>query len=641
MKQAALTATAMLLGAWALAAGSSFAGTYEVAACAGAAPLVNNSWAPFNNDASHLETRANCGIGEIAGYSGTTSGLAAADVLGLGTQTPEGAVAGWTFTAPAGDTISAISMSRDLFDDGPGWLPQIIDAASTPLPGESCPYNGSNGGCEISGAATHTGLDTTSLTIEVLCSPASEELTVCGGGSTLHSARAELNSATVTINDEQPPQLTSTSGPLFTGNLVRGAISGTIDSSDAGSGVQYARLYADGALMAQQLSSCDFTQPVPCPTSSSAQFSLNTSALSNGPHEIQAAVVDAAGNQTLGASDQIMVDNVNPSAPTGVLVDGHGGGTWTNQPATITWTNPSQPAYDPIGQVNWIACPGVETSIPASGCDAPHSQSGPLSSLTFDPSHDPVFAGQPQGSYTVFVWLQDAIGNTSQANAAAISFGYQTSPPPPPKSITAIGRGPYTITLTAPAHLAPVTQTNWTACNSRDVCTPTESSAGLSFVFAPSRTRPFQHSPYGRYTIRAWLQDAAGNTSPAQAATLTIDHSESGKASPELHIIGVRRTARALHVRGSAASALSGHVTIVVRYRLRARFHATRATVRAARGKWLAVLLLPRGATATRITAVSQGSRRWLAQTVTRDTHDDVLVADSTLFEMIYTKGLI
>ena len=378
MKQAALTATAMLLGAWALAAGPSFAGTYEVTACAGAAPLVNNSWAPFNNDASHLETRANCGIGEITGYSGTTSGLAAADVLGLGTQTPEGAVAGWTFTAPAGDTISAISMSRDLFDDGPGWLPQIIDAAGTPLPGESCPYNGNNGGCEISGAATHTGLDTTSLTIEVLCSPASEELTVCGGGSTLHSARAELDGATVTITDEQPPQLTSTSGPLFTGNLVRGTITGTIDSSDAGSGVQYARLYVDGALLAQQLSSCDFTQPVPCPTSSSAQFSLNTSALSNGPHEIQAAVVDAAGNQTLGASDQIVVDNVNPSAPTGVLVDGHGSGTWTNQPATITWTNPSQPAYDPIGQVNWIACPGVETSIPASGCDAPAQPERPV-----------------------------------------------------------------------------------------------------------------------------------------------------------------------------------------------------------------------------------------------------------------------
>ncbi len=202
MRRVALLGATVLLGAGGLLPGTSLAGSDQVGACEGAAPLVNNSWMPVNNNPGHLETRANCGASEITGYSGETSGLGAADVLGLGTQTPEGAVAGWTFTAPAGDTITAISMNRDLFDDGPGWLPQIIDAAGTPLPGESCPFNGSNGGCEISGAATHTGLHTTSLTIEVLCSPASEELTVCGGGSTLHSARADLDGAIVTITDE-------------------------------------------------------------------------------------------------------------------------------------------------------------------------------------------------------------------------------------------------------------------------------------------------------------------------------------------------------------------------------------------------------------------------------------------------------
>ena len=490
-----LVGAAMLLGTWGLAPGSSFAGTFEVSTCTGAAPLVNSSWTPFNNTPTHLETRANCGTSEITGYNGETSGLAAADVLGLGTQTPEGAVAGWTFTAPPGDTISAISMNRDLFDDGPGWLPQIVDAAGTPLPGETCPFNGNSGGCEISGAATHTGLNTTSLTIEVLCSPASEELTVCGGGSTLHSARAELDGATVTITDEQPPQVTSASGLLFTGSLVRGTINGTIDSSDSGSGVQYARLYVDGALLAQQLSSCDFTQPVPCPTSSSDQFSLNTSTLSNGPHEIQAAVVDAAGNQTLRASDQIMVDNINPTAPTGVLVDGHGGGTWINQPATITWTNPSQPADDPISQVNWIACQGSETGIPASGCEAEQHQSSPVGSLAFNPDQYPAFASHPQGLYTVFVWLQDAIGNTTQTNSASVSFGYQTSPPPPPTSIKVNGSGPYTITLGAPADLAPLTTSHWTACNSAGTVRPLRRARACRSISRRARCRSSSAAP--------------------------------------------------------------------------------------------------------------------------------------------------
>jgi hypothetical protein len=311
----ALLILAMGLAASAIATGAASAGIYQVTACADAPSLVNNSWQPFNNDPTYLETPANCGNNEITGFSPETSGLAAADVLGLSTNTPEGAVAGWTFAAPQDDMITAISMDRDLFNDGPGWLPQVIDDTGAPLPGEVCPYSNHNGGCETSGAVSHTGLDTTSLTIEVLCSPASEGLTECGGGTFLHSARAELDGAIVTITDEQPPRITSTSGQLFTGSLVRGTIIGTIDGSD-NSGVQYARLYVDGAQVAQQASSCDFTQTAPCPTSSSNQFSLDTTTLSNGPHEIQAAVVDAAGNQTLGSPVQITVENTAPIVPT-------------------------------------------------------------------------------------------------------------------------------------------------------------------------------------------------------------------------------------------------------------------------------------------------------------------------------------
>jgi hypothetical protein len=309
-----LPALAMGLVASAIATGTASAGTYAVTACAVPAPLINNSWQPFNNNPTYLETPANCGTNEITGFSRETSGLAAADILGLSTNTPEGAVAGWTFAAPPDDTITAISMDRDLFNDGPGWLPQVVDASGASLPGDACPYNGSNGGCETSGAASHTDLDTTSLRIEVLCSPASEGLVACGGGAFLHSARAELDGATVTITDEQPPQITSTSGPLFTDGLVRGTITGTIAGSD-NSGVQYARLYVDGAQVAQQALACDFTRPAPCPAGSSNQFSLDTSTLANGPHQIQPAVVDAAGNQTLAGPVQITVENTAPITP--------------------------------------------------------------------------------------------------------------------------------------------------------------------------------------------------------------------------------------------------------------------------------------------------------------------------------------
>jgi hypothetical protein len=613
----ALLALVVLLVAGAIAASAAFAGTYDVGACAVPAPLVNNSWQPFNNSPTYLETSANCGSEDVTGGSASTSGLAAADILDLSTNVPEGATAGWQFTAPSGDTISAISIDRDLYRQAEGWLPQIVEADGSPLPGEAC---SSNGDCEISGEATHTGLDTTSLAIELVCEPKPVDVTACGNGFPQHFARVELNSATITITDSQPPQVTSTSGSLFTGALVRGTLSGTIDGSD-NSGVQYARLYVDGALSAQQQLACDYTRPAPCPASSSNQFSLNTTTLANGPHHIQAAVVDAAGNQTLGSTGQITVDNTNPPAPKGLQVNAKPAGAWVNQPATITWTNPIEPPDDPISQVNWIACTGTETSIPASGCDAPQHQASPLSSLTFNPATDPAFASQPQALYTVFVWLGDAIGNASQANSAAITFGYQTSPPPPPTSIKASGAGPYTITLGAPAHLAPITANYWIACKGPMNCTATETSPGLSLRFDPNHIPQFQRSPYGSYTIRAWLQDAAGNANQADSATLTITHGKPGKPSPRLRILSVTRAGRALRVRGTAARTLAGHVTILVHYALGIRGASVQRTVEVAHGRWRAVLGLPSGARTRRVTVLYHRTVHWLAQTVTRYVH--------------------
>jgi hypothetical protein len=321
-----LPALALLLAA--IATGTASAGTYQVSACAGATALINNSWQPFDNNTTYLETSANCGSADVTGGSPNTSGLAAADVLRLTTNVPAGATAGWRFTAPAGDEINAISIDRDLYDQTDGWVPQIVEADGNPLPGETCPFNGNNGGCEVSGEAIHTGLDTTSLAIELVCDPAPAQLTVCANGFSQHFARVELNSATVTVTDDQAPRITSTSGLLFTGGLVHGTISGTIDGSDS-SGVQYARVYVDGTRVAQQALACDFTQPAPCPAGSSNQFSLDTSTLANGAHQIQAAVVDAAGNQTLAGPVQITVENAAPSELT---------------PPTIPLTTPPPPA---------------------------------------------------------------------------------------------------------------------------------------------------------------------------------------------------------------------------------------------------------------------------------------------------------
>ncbi len=596
------------------------AGTYQVQACAAAFPAVNNSWEPFNNNATYLETSSNCGVPDITEGSKATSGLAAADVLQLATNVPAGALAGWRITAPAGEKITAVTMDRDLYDQAEGWSPQIVDASGNPLPGETCPAVASEGGCEASGTVTHTALSTTSLAIELLCHPEPVELTVCGNGFSQHFARVELNGATVTITDEQPPEINSMSGSLFAGELERGTLSGTIQAAD-GSGVQATQLYVDGRQVAQQPHPCDFTHTTPCPATASDAFSLDTSSLPDGPHQIQAAAVDAAGNQTLASPVQITVQNTSPRPPDALQVNASASGTWINRPATITWMNAAQPSGDPISQVNWIACAGTQSNIPPSGCNPPQQQTSPLASLTFNPAQDPAYAAHPQGTYTVFVWLQDAIGNTTAANASTITFGYQTSPPPTPTSIKATGQGPFTIALGAAADIAPLTATNWIACNHSGACTPTQTSPGLAFVFDPAHTPLFQHAPFGSYTIRAWLQDAAGNTSFANSAILTVTFRSHSKPSPQLHILSLTRSKHTLHTRGSAAQGFSERITIVVHYLLGGRVRTARKTITATRGQWAAGIGMPAGSRTLHVTLVHHTTTRWRAQTVTRYVH--------------------
>lgn len=315
------------------------AGTYPVTACTGSTPLINKAWQSFNNNEGYLGTYAHCGSEDVTEGSPITSGLAAADVLELSTNVPAGAMAGWRFTAPAGDTIGAIGIDRDLYRQSEGWAPQIVEADGRSLPGESCsPY----GACEVSGEAVHTGLDTTSLAIELACEPLPGQPTVCANGFSQHSARVELNSATVTVTDEQPPQITSTSGSLFAGGLVSGAISGTIDGSD-NSGVQYARVFVDGAQVAQQMLTCNFTLPAPCPATSSSQLSLDTTVLANGPHRIQAAVVDAAGNQALGSPIQVTVDNPGPTIPAVQPNPANGANASDRAKLTARWKSTTKP----------------------------------------------------------------------------------------------------------------------------------------------------------------------------------------------------------------------------------------------------------------------------------------------------------
>jgi hypothetical protein len=119
------------------------------------------------------------------------------------------------------------------------------------------------------------------------------------------------------------------SGELLTDAVLKGQRSVTIDGTDKGGGVYLARIVSDGQVVASNVlgdATCrdvdptnadafEFTTVRPCRATDSATVTLDTAKLGEDlRHNIQAQVVDAAGNATVVAQRTVGVDN-QPPAP--------------------------------------------------------------------------------------------------------------------------------------------------------------------------------------------------------------------------------------------------------------------------------------------------------------------------------------
>jgi hypothetical protein len=395
------------------------AGSYEVSACNYAPEAVNNSWVWATSDPSqpdHYAEHANCPyrLGGTGGTADQEGGLSTTDALGLSSGAPPGISAGWTFTAPVGTTITAITYERyighqlDPFND---WSP-ALRADGTVIPSETCLDSSHNGEtCFVGGPPGEggepgviTGLSAHQLALGVVCrAPAEQE---CVTGATQHQVWAAMYGVTVTLSDPTPPTLSAPSGALWgpgeAGGFHKGSESVTTSAQDVGSGVQSIVLAADGQPIETYNASCNFTFAQPCPLSTGAQtLTLATTGLSDGTHTLTLVAIDAAGNQSTVASEQIAVDNNPPPPPIGLAATAPqvGGSTFT-----ASWTDPSGQVA-PITAATYQVCP-------AGG-------SGACSAPTAAPAAGPATVTVPgPGSWSLAVWLTDAAGNGTAANAA-------------------------------------------------------------------------------------------------------------------------------------------------------------------------------------------------------------------------------
>jgi hypothetical protein len=239
--------------------------------------------------------------------------------------------------------------------------------------------------------------------------------------------------ATVTISDPTPPTLGTPSGTLWGSGQAGGFHKGTegvaVSANDVGGGLASIALFADGRTVATYQAPCNFTFAQPCPLSTGTQtLTLPTTQLSDGTHTLTLTTVDAAGNQSTVASREIVVDNNPPPPPASLsAIATHGGGSTF----TVTWSDPpSQIA--PITGAFYQVCP-------ASGscsAPAPAPPAGPATVTVPGP-----------GSWSIAVWLTNAAGNGSPANASRTSVVVAPAKPGGP------GTGPGGTTTTPKIHV--------------------------------------------------------------------------------------------------------------------------------------------------------------------------------------------
>ncbi len=422
-----------VVGAYvALSAPQGFAavGTYAVSTCNDATEAVNNSWSWTTTDSSqpdHFAEHASCpyrtGMG--GGTADREGGLSTTDALGLSSGAPPGTSAGWVFTAPSGTTATAITYERYIghqSDPDNYWSP-ALRVEGTTVPGETCLDSVEDGEtCSVGGppnegggSATVVGLSTHQLSLSITClAPTGQE---CVTGATLHEAWAAMYGAIVTIADSTPPTLVTPSGPLWgPGNAAgfhRGTESVTVSAQDVGGGVQNVALTADGRPVESYASPCNFTFAQPCPLSTGPQtLTFSTTDLPDGTHTLSLVATDAAGNQSTVAAEEITVDNTAPLAPLGLAANATspGGPTFL-----VTWADPIGGAA-PITSASYEVCPAAG----AGACEAPTSA----------PADGPATITVPgPGTWDLAVWLTNAAGNGTAANAAHVIVNVPAAKP--------------------------------------------------------------------------------------------------------------------------------------------------------------------------------------------------------------------
>jgi hypothetical protein len=390
---------------------SSHAGTYDVVACAAGGGAVQRAFVPLA--APGMAAYSSCPNAPNNPETGIVTRASAAAGPAF---VPALAGAYQMFAAPAGASLASVSFDVAAIRLASYWTTGIVAYDGDFNIGD-LPYGCYAGiaGCGLGTPAYVGGVTVplnghTRFRFETRCGSSSGcDISASGfrpGTRALFSAA----NVRVSVQDFTRPQVSPAHGELWGSGWHRGREQAWQSMTD-NVGVMLERLHVDGAVVAYQdyrdphwpdYVRCDFSNPRPCHDISPGGIDLDTRTLTDGTHAIAVEAVDAAGNSA-AIDHTIHVDNTAP-AHVAVVLDG--GEAWRRENGfAVRWQRPPE-SGSPMAKVHYELCPArggaCLTRASPSGADE-------LAGI-----HVPA-----AGEHALRLWLEDAAGNASPANASA------------------------------------------------------------------------------------------------------------------------------------------------------------------------------------------------------------------------------
>jgi len=381
------------------------AGSYHVLACSSTsatnAPIPNNAWTQVPAKAPRgLEAFVSC----PPQGSDQHDGIVAQDQLPVLHKPAPRADVFWRFAAPAGTSITGISVVRFLGKSrDQDWRP-YGRADRTVF--DTCRIASGKDECKRSGKATFRIHNASTIDYGVRCNARSGG---CVTGSRLHHVWVSLYAADVSLNDPSAPRLTGgPTGPLWRADGWHRGTESAIFGGRDNTGIGEAGWFIDGNQQTLDRGACDNSRPIPCADMAPTPHALNLAAFHDGPHKLQAVVKDAAGNRATAGPITLKVDNTPPGAPGALTAAPVDDGSFT-----ATWSNPDG-QFAPIAKAHYRFCPAASTG---QFCRAEQTSTG--SNISSIPGlHLPT-----PGVWSLIVWLEDAAGNLSTDNTSSLVLG--------------------------------------------------------------------------------------------------------------------------------------------------------------------------------------------------------------------------